>query len=137
MTSESWSQKGDLAELRESFAAFHPEVRAVLDACPEVYKWALLEREPLSTWVDKRVALLGDACHPMTPYMAQGAAAALEDSVILTRCLADLKGGAGAASINQALRCYEATRKPRASEIQGTFAEEHLDACRDRSALGV
>lgn len=120
VTPESWSQKGDLAELRAAFAAFHPDVRAVLDACPEVYKWALLEREPLSSWVDRRVALLGDACHPMTPYMAQGAAAALEDSVILARCLAGLKGGAGTAAIQRALLRYESTRKPRASEIQGT-----------------
>ena len=125
VTRESWSQKGDLDELREVFAAFHPEVRAVLNACPEVYKWALLEREPLPTWVDRRVALLGDACHPMTPYMAQGAAMALEDSVMLSRCFSEidhgeLKNGADAAAVNRVLRRYEATRKPRASEIQGT-----------------
>jgi len=123
MTPESWSQKGDLAELRAAFAAFHPNVRKVLDACPEVYKWALLERDQLPTWVDRRVALLGDACHPMTPYMAQGAAAALEDAVILARCLGELKGGADARAIHTALCRYEANRKPRASEIQGTSSK--------------
>jgi 2-polyprenyl-6-methoxyphenol hydroxylase-like FAD-dependent oxidoreductase len=119
MTRESWSAKGDLKVLRDSFAAFHPEVRAVLAACPDVYKWALFERNPLPTWIQGRVALLGDACHPMTPYMAQGAASALEDAAVLSRCLA----GVTADSVGTALRRYEATRKPRASEIQGSSSK--------------
>ena len=114
MTPESWSAKGSLDALRSAFSAFHPEVRAVLDACPDVHKWALLEREPLPAWRSGRVVLLGDACHPMTPYMAQGAAAALEDAVVLARCLDAAEG------IDVVLGRYEATRKPRASEIQGT-----------------
>jgi len=114
MTPESWSAKGDVGELRQAFADFHPEVRAVLDACPDVHRWALLERDPLPTWVDGHVALLGDACHPMTPYMAQGAASALEDAAVLTRCLA----GATPATLNEGLKRYEAVRKPRASKIQ-------------------
>ena len=57
MTPESWSAKGSLEELRSAFSAFHPEVRAVLDACPDVYKWALLERDPLPTWRQGRVVL--------------------------------------------------------------------------------
>ncbi|MDB5809840.1 MAG: salicylate 1-monooxygenase [Betaproteobacteria bacterium] len=116
MTPESWSAKGNLEELRAAYAGFHPEVQAVLRACPDVHKWALLERDPLPRWTEERVALLGDACHPMTPYMAQGAASALEDSVILSRCLAGVDAGGVAA----ALRVYEATRKPRTSEIQGS-----------------
>ena len=119
MTPESWSAKGSLDELRSAFAAFHPEVRAVLDACPDVYKWALLERDPLPTWRNGRVALLGDACHPMTPYMAQGAASALEDGVVLSRCLANVRSD----GIDVALAKYEATRKPRTSEIQGTSSK--------------
>lgn len=114
MTTESWSAKGDVGELRQAFADFHPEVRAVLGGCPDVHRWALLERDPLRTWIDGHVALLGDACHPMTPYMAQGAASALEDAAVLTRCLA----GATAATLNESLRRYEAVRKPRASKIQ-------------------
>ncbi len=116
VTPESWSAKGDLTELRPAFRAFHADVRMVLDACPEVYKWALLEREPLAGWVQGRVALLGDACHPMTPYMAQGAACAMEDAVVLARCLA----GVNLAAVPAALRRYEASRKPRTSKIQGT-----------------
>ncbi len=64
--------KGDVAELRKAYAGFHEEVRMVLDACPDRHKWAILEREPLPAWSKGRVALLADACHPMTPYMAQG-----------------------------------------------------------------
>ena len=114
MTPKSWSAKGDVGELRQAFADFHPEVRAVLDACPDVHRWALLERDPLPTWVDGHVALLGDACHPMTPYMAQGAASALEDAAVMARCLA----GAPPATLNESLKRYEAVRKPRASKIQ-------------------
>ena len=80
-----------------------------------MHKWALLERDPLARWVEGNVALLGDACHPMTPYMAQGAASALEDAAVLSRCLHDL----GSGGVATALRRYEATRKPRASAIQG------------------
>lgn len=116
MTKESWSAKGDLGALRRAYEGFHPEVRAVLEACPDVHRWALLERDPLPTWVNGNVALLGDACHPMTPYMAQGAASALEDSVILARCLK----GASPGDLAERLKQYEATRKPRASEIQST-----------------
>jgi salicylate hydroxylase/6-hydroxynicotinate 3-monooxygenase len=116
VTPESWSAKGDLNVLREAYAGFHPEVQAVLRACPDVHKWALLERDPLPRWTEGPVALLGDACHPMTPYMAQGAASALEDAAVLSRCLDRIERDAVAA----ALRRYEATRKPRASEIQGS-----------------
>ncbi|WP_431280895.1 FAD-dependent monooxygenase [Humitalea sp. 24SJ18S-53] len=119
MTPESWSARGDVGALRESFSNFHPEVRHVLAACPQVWKWALLARDPLPRWVEGRVALLGDACHPMSPYMAQGAAMALEDAVILARCL----GEAGIDGIEAAFRRYEANRKPRATDIQSLSAE--------------
>jgi 2-polyprenyl-6-methoxyphenol hydroxylase-like FAD-dependent oxidoreductase len=114
MTRESWSAKGDVDELRKAYSGFHPEVRAVMDACPGVHKWALLERDPLPRWGEGRVVLLGDACHPMTPYMAQGAASALEDAVMLARCLERT----GADGVDEAFRLYEDTRKPRTSAIQ-------------------
>ncbi|MBB3177973.1 FAD-dependent monooxygenase [Variovorax sp. Sphag1AA] len=113
---ESWSARGDLGQLRAAFAGFHPQVQAVLEACPEVYKWALYERDPLPQWSKGRVALLGDACHPMVPYMAQGAATAIEDAAVLARCLDE----AGEAAIPRAFQRFEATRKARASEIQLT-----------------
>jgi salicylate hydroxylase/6-hydroxynicotinate 3-monooxygenase len=109
---ESWSTKDDLGELRAAFAHFHPDVRAVLAASPEVHKWGIFERDPLPTWRRGRVVLLGDACHPMTPYMASGAGMALEDAAVLARCLAEI------GNVEDALRIYEATRKPRASAVQ-------------------
>ncbi len=114
MTKESWSAKGDVRELRAAYDGFHADVRAVLDACPDCHKWAILEREPLPRWSEGRVALLGDAAHPMTPYMAQGAAAAIEDAAVLARCLGDVKGD----DIEGAFKRYEAHRKPRTSLVQ-------------------
>jgi salicylate hydroxylase/6-hydroxynicotinate 3-monooxygenase len=114
LTRESWSAKGDVRELRQAYEGFHPDVRAVLDACPDCHKWAILEREPLSTWSASRVVLLGDACHPMTPYMAQGAATAMEDAAILTRCVSDVEGDDFAGAFHR----YEAHRKPRTTRIQ-------------------
>ena len=112
LTEESWSATGDVNELREAYAGFHPDVIAVLDACPDCHKWAILEREPLATWSSRRVVLLGDACHPMTPYMAQGGATSIEDAAVLTRCLQE------AEDIESAFGRYEASRKPRTSRIQ-------------------
>jgi len=114
LTRESWSAKGDVHELRQAYQGFHPDVRAVLEACPDCHKWAILEREPLPRWSDGRVVLLGDACHPMTPYMAQGAATAIEDAAILARCLEEFDGD----DIEGAFHRYEAHRKPRTSRIQ-------------------
>jgi salicylate hydroxylase/6-hydroxynicotinate 3-monooxygenase len=114
LTRESWSAKGDVRELRKAYEGFHSDVRAVLDGCPDCHKWAILEREPLPRWSDGRVVLLGDACHPMTPYMAQGAATAIEDAAVLARCLADVEGD----DIEGAFARYEAHRKPRTSRIQ-------------------
>ena len=107
-----------MRELRKAYAGFHEEVRMVLDACPDCHKWAILEREPLPRWSDGRVALLGDACHPMTPYMASGAAMALEDAVVLARCL-DYAGG----DVDSALHTYEAIRRPRASVVQAGWPQ--------------
>jgi salicylate hydroxylase/6-hydroxynicotinate 3-monooxygenase len=112
VTPESWSAKGDVEEVRAAYDGFHEDVRAVLDACPDCHKWAILEREPLPTWSDGRVVLLGDACHPMTPYMAQGAAQAIEDAAILARCVES------ATDVEHAFARYEAHRKPRTSRIQ-------------------
>ena len=114
LTRESWSAKGDVRELRAAYDGFHRDVRAVLDACPDCHKWAILEREPLPRWSDGRVVLLGDACHPMTPYMAQGAATAMEDAAILARCVAEVGGD----DVPGAFTRYEAHRKPRTSRIQ-------------------
>lgn len=113
---ESYSLKGDVGILREAFAGFHPQVQRVLEACPSVNKWGIFVRDPMPTWQDRRIVLLGDACHPMTPYMAQGAATAMEDAVVLTRCLEE------ADRFETAFARYESARKERTSEIQATSA---------------
>ncbi|MBV9559515.1 MAG: FAD-dependent monooxygenase [Bradyrhizobium sp.] len=111
---ESWSTTGDVGKLREAFVGFHPQVQRVLEACPSVHKWALFDRDPLPRWGDGNVTLLGDACHPMTPYMAQGAAMAIEDAAVLSRCLE----GVDREGVAEAFRRFEATRKPRTSRVQ-------------------
>jgi len=116
-TVESWSAKGDMDTLRAAFEGFHPQVRHVLNACPEVHKWALVDRDPLESWSAGSVTLLGDACHPMTPYMAQGAAMAIEDAAVLARLLDAVDERAG---IPDAFRRFEATRKERTSRVQLT-----------------
>ncbi|MBY0319730.1 MAG: FAD-dependent monooxygenase [Reyranella sp.] len=113
---ESWSTKGDVDVLRAAFEGFHPDVQRVLAACPDVHKRPLVDRNPLEHWVEGNVALLGDACHPMTPYMAQGAAMAIEDAAILSRCLEGVERDGVAA----ALKRYEGNRKPRTAKMQLT-----------------
>ncbi|MGX1102506.1 MULTISPECIES: FAD-dependent monooxygenase [Bradyrhizobium] len=115
-TVESWSATGDVNELRRAFEGFHPQVRKVLEACPSVHKWALVDRDPLPRWSEGNITLLGDACHPMTPYMAQGAAMAIEDAAVLSRCLK----GVDRDGVSDAFRRFEATRKPRTSRVQAS-----------------
>ncbi len=112
-TQESWTMPGDVTEFRELYAGYHEDARALIDACDTVLKTALYERDPLPTWCRGRVALLGDACHPMLPFMAQGAGMAIEDAIVLARCLTDLGD-----DVPAALRAYEDARKERTSRIQ-------------------
>jgi 6-hydroxynicotinate 3-monooxygenase len=109
---ESWSAIGDMAVVRDAFAGFHDEVSEVLRACPLVHRWAILERGPPSAWHGGGIVLLGDAAHPMTPYMAQGAAMAIEDGIILARAL-DLE-----AELERALAIYQAKRTARTAQVQ-------------------
>ncbi len=113
---ESWSAKGDVRELRKAFAGFDRQVEQVLAACPDVHKWAIVDRESLDQWTQGKVTLLGDACHPMTPYMAQGAAMAIEDAAVLSRCL----DGVDRDGVADAFRRFEATRKERTARVQAT-----------------
>ncbi|MFT8675674.1 MAG: FAD-dependent monooxygenase [Acetobacter sp.] len=113
-TSASGQLPSTREALRKSFAGYHPMVQAYIDATDEVTKWPLKTRSPLSHWHQGRVVLLGDACHPMKPHMAQGAAMAVEDAAVLTRCLAEL----GTADLERTFRTYFACRKDRATKVQ-------------------
>ncbi len=121
--SDSWSTLGDMDELRLAYKGFHPIVRSVLEACPKAHKWALFERSPMPEWGRGRITLLGDSCHPMTPYMAQGAASAIEDAVILSRCLAD----AASDEWPLALRRYERNRQARTARIQSVSRSNDMN----------
>jgi salicylate hydroxylase len=120
---ESWTMPGDVEELRRTYAAFHPEARALLAACDSVTKSALYIRDPLPVWSEGRVTLLGDACHPMVPFMAQGACMAIEDAVVLGRAF----DGASESNIGDALKRYENSRKERTARVQiGSRGNEWL-----------
>ena len=111
---ESWTAPGSVDELREQYVAYHPEARALLEACDTVLKTALYERDPMPAWAAGRMALLGDAAHPMLPFMAQGAGMAIEDAVVLARHLE----GVAMRDIAGALQRYERARIERTSQIQ-------------------
>jgi salicylate hydroxylase len=111
---ESWSARGRVEDALAEFAGFHPTVRAIIAAVDETHRWALYDRAPLPRWSAGRVTLLGDAAHPMLPFLAQGACQAIEDAATLARLL----GGAPASAVPQLLARYEARRKPRATQVQ-------------------
>jgi 6-hydroxynicotinate 3-monooxygenase len=102
-------------EMRKAFADYHPAVHALIEATDHVTKWPLLTRVPLELWSRGRVVLLGDACHPMKPHMAQGAAMAIEDAAMLVRCL---EQAGGTSRFESAFPLYAANRVRRASRVQ-------------------
>jgi 6-hydroxynicotinate 3-monooxygenase len=104
----------DRDEFIATFAEYHPELRQVVETAPEVTKWPVFDREPVDSWSRGRVVLLGDACHAMRPYMAAGAAMAIEDAAVLARCVADR----GSDDPAESFAWYEANRMPRASKVQ-------------------
>ncbi len=111
---ESWSAAGDPAELRRHFGGWHEPVPALLaevDAAA-CYRWALFDRRPMARWSTGRITLLGDACHPMLPFLAQGAAMAIEDAAVLARCVQ------AAADVEAGLRAYEGPRRRRTARLQ-------------------
>jgi salicylate hydroxylase len=120
-TKESWTEPGDVKDLRTGFANWDSNLRAIIAMIQETFIWGLFDRAPLPRWSVGHVTLLGDACHPMLPFMAQGAAQALEDGTSLTACLASV------ADVPAALRLYEKLRLPRTTRIQA-MGEHEQDA---------
>ncbi len=111
---ESWSDTGNLEEMRASFADANPRLKGLIDAVDEAFITGLYDRDPLDRWTFGRVTLLGDSAHAMLPYLAQGACQAIEDAFVLAECLR--RGGAG--SIEPALVDYEIRRRPRTTKVQ-------------------
>jgi salicylate hydroxylase len=110
---ESWSSEGSQEELLSEFRGWHPLLQELIRATGRVFKWALYDRDPLPRWSRGRITLLGDAAHPMLPFQAQGGAQAIEDAMVLTRCLSRHAG-----KPQEALEEYERLRKPRTSRVQ-------------------
>jgi salicylate hydroxylase len=113
---ESWNAKSTLQELLGGFEGWHPNLielfkRADPDA---IYKWGLFDRNPMQSWSKGNATLLGDAAHPMLPFLSQGAAMAIEDGYVLAQSLAFH----GPRQLQQALRAYELERLPRTSRVQ-------------------
>lgn len=114
---ESWTVQGTKDEFTNDFRTWNPAIHACIRAVDVPYKWALFARPPMETWIKDRVALLGDACHSMLPMLAQGAVMALEDGVVLARCIK--KYGIG----TDALHAYEKARMARANRVVEGSAE--------------
>jgi salicylate hydroxylase len=110
---ESWSVEGDVEELRAAFPDVHDKLRVLLEQAEQCFKWGLFDRDPLPTWTKRRVTLLGDAAHPMLPFLGQGVAMAIEDAYVLARELARSPH-----NVDSALRAYEAERVPRTAQVQ-------------------
>jgi len=109
---ESWTERGSIDECLKDFEHWHDDVQTLIRGIQQPYKWALLSRQPMTQWTIGRATLLGDACHPTLPFLAQGAVMALEDGIVLARCLA-----ANTEHPEAALARYEALRLERTSRI--------------------
>jgi len=111
---ESWTERGDIDELRADFDRWHDDIQTLIgamdpDAC---FKWALFDRKPMQRWGKGRISLLGDACHATLPFMAQGAVMAIEDGAVLAGCLSTID------DVPEALQRYEDLRRDRTAAIQ-------------------
>ena len=104
-TEESWTRECDHSEALANYAGWHESLLRLFAASERHYKWALFERDPLPSWTSGRATLLGDAAHPMLPYLGQGAGQAIEDSCVLATALSVLPDDLGAA-----LQLYERSR---------------------------
>ena len=111
---ESWTTPADKSELAARFADWNPTVQTLIDHTQDgqCYKWALLVRDPLPSWSSARTSLLGDAAHPMVPYLAQGSVMAIEDAWVLAHFAATHD------DTGKALKAYESARLERTAKIQ-------------------
>jgi salicylate hydroxylase len=118
-----------VADLIAAYDHWHPQVRAILHAFNETFRWATFERSPMPQCSRGRVTLLGDACHAMLPYLAQGAAQAMEDGVTLAALLSNLDLPA---AVPEALRASSYGRRPVSAS---SIAAAHSSASRNASLM--
>jgi salicylate hydroxylase len=121
---ESWAAYGDISEVLAEFADWYEDVGRIIRATPadRCLRWAMHSRQPLDSWVDGRVTLLGDAAHPITPFLGMGAVVAIEDAAVLARCFE-----AAGEDWRDALQRYERARLQRANKI-------HMDSIKQGEA---
>ncbi len=105
---EGWSIPGEQADVLADFSGWHPTLTTLIKNADNFKRWALFDRAPLDHWVDGRVVLMGDAAHPMLPFLAQGAAMAVEDAWVLAETISN----------GQPLAAYENLRLARTSKVQ-------------------
>lgn len=118
---ESWTAPGDPDQLRADFAGWDPRIEALLSHVEHTFRWALYDRDPLPTWTNGRLTLLGDAAHAMLPHLGQGANQSIEDGAALAAILE-----AAGDHIPEALAAYENLRRPRVAEVQSGARQNGL-----------
>ncbi|CAE6816876.1 Kynurenine 3-monooxygenase [Paraburkholderia aspalathi] len=111
---ESWTQAGDVGQLRRAFEGSEPTVQKMLEAVDSTFITGMYHRDPIENWSTGRIGLLGDAAHAMVPYLAQGACQSIEDAWVLATCLKNH----GPAGVQDALLEYQTRRQPRTTRIQ-------------------
>jgi salicylate hydroxylase len=117
-TVEGWNVRGTTEEMLNDFEGWHADLHALFRSIDVPYKWALALRPTMNVWSRGRCTLLGDACHPMVPFLAQGAVMALEDGFVLARCLEKYPG-----DHETAFARYEAVRRDRANKAVAGSAD--------------
>jgi len=110
---ESWNTPSSREELMAFYQGWHPNLQELFGRTENVFKWGLFDRDPMPAWSTGRITLLGDAAHPMLPFLSQGAAMAIEDGYVLAKALS--RHGD---DVPAALSEYELERKPRTSRVQ-------------------
>lgn len=112
---ESWTEASSTAELLDAYQGWHPNLIQLFERTDpaQTFKWGLFDHDPMAQWSVNHATLLGDAAHPMLPFLSQGAAMAIEDGYVLAQALTHYKG-----DLSTALAAYEAERRPRTSQVQ-------------------
>lgn len=131
VSEESWTARFPWEKLKADFIGWHPDIQTIVDLADrdECYRWSLFYRPPISNWSTRRATLLGDSVHATLPYLAQGAAMAIEDGAVLTRALE-------MADVPEALQIYQRNRLERTTRIvEGSGANRTLFHMRDQEAL--
>lgn len=128
---ESWTAKFSWENLKADFEGWHEDIQMIIDQSnrDECYRWSLYRRPTIDDWSSDRVTILGDAAHATLPYLAQGAAMAVEDGAVLTRALLD------ADNVSDALQLYQRNRSDRTARVVNTSDANrklfHLDSVED------